>query len=100
MHRFQMIRDTISSASDRRGGVLTSLTIAVAMIALAWFVWLLESDVDAAEFTQVETSNLRFDTGAGWVDQRWDGMVRERIASLAPFSCDDAAGRESVAREL
>ncbi|HTF87991.1 MAG TPA: hypothetical protein VK843_06245 [Planctomycetota bacterium] len=100
LHRFQMILETRNQARERRGGVLTSLTFALAMIALAWFVWVLESDVDAAEFTRVETSNLRLDTGAASVDARWEAMLRERIARIAPFACDDPASQDRVLREL
>ncbi|HUR28136.1 MAG TPA: hypothetical protein VM509_08110 [Planctomycetota bacterium] len=84
----------------RRGGVLTSATIGIALVAAAWFLWELESEVAASDFTRVETSLLRLDAGAGGVDPRWEALLRERVARIAPFASDDAESQALVEREL
>jgi hypothetical protein len=70
------------------------------LIAAAWLLWMMQSDVGASDFTRVETSSVRLDAGAGWVDPRWESMVRERIARLADFDCDDRAAQAWIEREL
>ena len=95
-----MQRSPMNRTPGRRAGALTSVTIAVAIVALGWFLWLLEEEVDAADFTRVETSLSRVDAGAGWFDPRWEGMVRERIAGVTPFACDDSEGLEQIAQAL
>lgn len=100
MHRSPMKCSAGKCDAARRGGVLTSVTIALALIAMAWFFWMLESEVDADEFTRVETSCVRLDAGAGWVDPRWEGIIRDCIARVEPFACDDPQGQESALREL
>lgn len=84
----------------RHGGVLTSLTIGLALAALAGFVWVLQSDVEGAQFSRVETASVRMDVGADWVDARWQQIVRERIARLSDFDCEDAGARARVVAEL
>jgi len=95
------LRPAPARARDgNRGGVLTSATIAVALVAAAWLLWVLESEVDASDFTRVETARVRLDAGATAVDPRWEALVRERLACIAPFASDDAGGQALVEQEL
>ncbi len=95
-----MVRDLVSSEDGRSGGALTSATIALAFVCSAWFLWVLQSDVDAAEFTRVETADVRLDVGAGWADPRWETMVKEQVAKAEPFACDDGSAIEALNRSL
>lgn len=80
--------------------MLTSLTIGLALAALAAFIWVLQSDVEGAQFSRVETASVRMDVGAEWVDARWQRIVREHVARLADFDCEDAGARARVVAEL
>lgn len=84
----------------RRGGVLTSLTIVLALVAAGWFLWLLEADVEAAEFKRVDTRSTRVDVGVTWCDPRWNAAIQELVARHPPFESDDAESGLLVAQQL
>jgi hypothetical protein len=73
--------------------------LACSIVALLFFLDQLRRDVEAADFTLVETDRARLD-GAGWVDPRWTDEVARRVAQLPDFSCDDRAAIERVANEV
>jgi len=95
MHRSPRLR-----GFARRGGVLTRLVLLLALVASAWFVFALQDEVEATDFSRVETSRVRLDTGAGWVDPRWQTLVAEQVARVPDFECDDASAAQRIAREL
>ena len=95
MHRSPSLR-----GSPSRGGVLTRLVLLLALVASVWFVFVLQGDVAATEFTRVDTSMVRVDTGAGWVDPRWQTLIAEQIAREPDFDCDDSAAAERLSRGL
>jgi hypothetical protein len=84
----------------QRGGILTLLCLSIAICASVLFLLALRRDVDAAEFSRVDTSSARLDAGAGWVDPRWSDEVADRVAQLEAFPCDDAEAIARVAEEL
>lgn len=81
----------------RRGGVLAAVCIALALLFSAWFLYALREDVEAAEFTRVDTSLARLDAGPGWVDPRWNAELASAVREIQSFRIDDT---ESVARVL
>ncbi len=95
-----MCLSLVNQAHGRRGGVLTSVTVLLAIIAAAWFLWVLEDGVEAADFTRVETADVRLDVGAGWSDPRWQALVAERVSHTAPFDCEDADAAAAIVSEL
>jgi hypothetical protein len=47
-------------------------------------------DVEAADFSLVETDRVRVDSGPGWVDSRWSGLIASRLAQLGDLRADDS----------
>ena len=90
----------VNQGHGHRGGVLTSVTLLLALVAAGWFLWVLEDGVEAAEFTRVETANVRLDVGSGWSDPRWPALVAERVALTPAFDCEDAQAAAQIVSEL
>ncbi len=95
-----MRRSQLNQSHGHRGGVLTSVTVMLAILAAAWFLWVLQDGVEAAEFTRVETADVRLDVGAAWSDPRWQAIVAERVSHTAPFDCEDADAAAQIVRDL
>jgi hypothetical protein len=92
------------SPSARRGQRASSWIGAGALLlalgSIAWFFVLLVRDVEAADFTSVDTARVRFDTGPGWVDPRWSEMLAVHLAQLGDLRADDPEAQGLVADAL
>lgn len=89
-----------SRASGASSPWLGLLTLAVSLVAIAWFFVVLTRDVDAAEFAQVETASSRIDFGPGWIDPRWEARAVARLAELPPLPADSDETRALVEQAL
>ncbi len=80
--------------------VAGGLSLVLALIAIAWFFLLLVRDVDAANFTRLQSSAVRVDVGPGWVDPRWQPWTIAALAQLPEMTADSPETRAVLERTL
>jgi hypothetical protein len=90
----------VEPSAPRRAVWAGALALALALASIAWFFSLLVRDVEAADFAQVDTAQVRLDSGPGWVDPRWEGIAAARIAGLPMLRADDPGAIAAVEAEL
>jgi hypothetical protein len=72
------------------------LSLVLSLVAIAWFFVVLVRDVEAADFTHLETGSARLDVGPGWFDPRWEQELAQRLALLPALDADSVEARACI----
>lgn len=95
-----------SSARARRGRVRVWVPFLLLFATGVWVCESLASGVWASGFTTIDTRRARFvdpaeiEGGGGFVDERWEGLLRAKLASVAPFAATDLASADLLRRRV
>lgn len=93
-------------AHHRRGRVRAWVPFLLLFAAGVWVCESLASGVWASGFTTIDTRRARFvdpaevAEGGGFVDERWEGLLRRTLASVPPFDATDLASAELLRRRV
>ena len=99
--RASALRPAARPDAGRAGrGLAAALPLFLALASIAWFLWMLNRGVEAADLGRVDARRSRLDAGGEWIDPRWGGELSGRLALLGEIRCDDRAAIESVRAEL
>jgi len=80
--------------------MLSRLSVVLASVSIAWFLYLLNRDVEAGDFARISTAYSRVDAGPGWFDPRWQEELAARLAPLGELRTDDRAALERLVLEI
>ena len=80
---------------DRVGRVPTWIPFGIFLVGVIWFFDGLSQGVAAAGFERIDPRSSKLDVRGGFVDPRWNDILREEMARLPEASTHD---REAVAR--
>jgi len=72
----------------------------LALAAIAWFLYSLQRDIEAAALTRLDAGAVQVDCGPGWVDPRWSQWIAHRIGELEPLAADEPQTGEVLQRAL
>jgi hypothetical protein len=87
-------------AGRRARGLSAALPLFLALGSIAWFFWILNRGVEAADLGRIDARRSRLDAGGEWIDPRWSGELSQRLALLGEIRCDDRAAIERLRAEL
>jgi hypothetical protein len=75
-------------------------SLILSLAAIAWFFALLVRDVEAADFTDLDTARSRVAVGPGWYDPRWEQALARRLAQVPELAADSPEARAQVEAAL
>ncbi|MBI5363045.1 MAG: hypothetical protein HZA53_07680 [Planctomycetes bacterium] len=93
-------------ARHRRGRVRAWVPFLLLFAAGVWICEALASGVWASGFTTIDTRRACFldpadvEGGGGFVDQRWEGLLRQTLASVPAFDATDLASAELLRQRV
>jgi hypothetical protein len=80
--------------------IMLRIALGLAIVVAIRFLYLLGDDVQAADFTHVDTSKVSLLSGATWADPRWENEIRAKLAALGPIGSEDEVGLARAVHEL
>lgn len=81
----------------RAGRVPAWIPLSLGVCALIWLFDGLSRGVAAAGFEQIDPRSSKLDVRAGFVDTRWNDLMRQQLAALPTTSTHDRASIERIA---